>query len=106
MIPRAPLRPCANTRCTRQVFDAKIVKDRGAPVDVVLDAQASTWAEGARIKLTTSDHLPPGQQHAEKLTGAQIHRAFGVREMYVEHAEVCEADQRRKGAKKKDGTHA
>jgi hypothetical protein len=104
--PRAPLRPCGNTRCKRQVFDATIVKARGAPVAVVLDAEPSTWANGARIKLIESGHLPGGQQHADKLTAAQIHRAFAVTHLYVEHAEVCQAEQRKKKAKKADGSHA
>jgi hypothetical protein len=103
---RAPLRACANSRCRRKVFDATLVKDRGAPVDVVLDAQPRTWEQGGRIRLCVSDHLPPGRQNAEKLTGASTRRAFAVREFYVEHSELCEAEQRKKGAKKKDGTHA
>ena len=103
---RAPLRPCANTRCKRLVFDAQVVKDRGAPLDVVLDAQPRTWADGARVKLVESGHLPDGVQHVKKLTASQVHQAFAVAGLYVEHREVCEAEQRRTKAKKKDGTHA
>jgi hypothetical protein len=104
--PRAPLRPCSSTRCKRRVFDAVIIKARGAPVDVVLDGQPSTWADGARFRLLVSDHLPDGQQNAEKLTAAQIHRAFAAQHLYVEHAEMCQAEQRKKKAKKADGSHA
>lgn len=95
------LRPCSNDRCHRRGFDAKIIKVRGAPVDVVLDGQPKTWAEGARIKLVDSRHLP--HQRVKQLTAASIREAFGVRALYVEHAEVCEAEQRKKKAKKVDG---
>jgi hypothetical protein len=101
--PRAPLRPCVSSRCTRKVFDAKIVKTRGAPEAIVVDAQPSTWADGARIKLLESSHLPDGQQNVDRLTAAQISRAFAAPHLYVEHAEVCEAEQRKKKAKKADG---
>jgi len=101
--PRAPLRPCANSRCKRLVFDATIVKQRGAPVDVVLDAVPQTWQQGARIRLCQSGHLPAGKQNVEKLTAASAHRAFSSPLLYVEHAEVCEADQRKRRAKKTEG---
>jgi hypothetical protein len=86
------------------VFPGRIVKARGAPTDVVLDAEPSTWERGARIKLNGMQVA--GFELAEKLTQSQIHKAFAVKEMYVPHAEVCEAAQKKTGAKKKDGTHA
>jgi hypothetical protein len=98
------LRPCANTRCKRRVFDAKIIPAHGAPLDIVLDAQPLTWPDGARIKLLPSEHSP--HQLAQKLTAAQIHQAFAVRELYVLHREVCQAEQRKTRAKKADGSHA
>lgn len=99
-----PVVPCEHGRCRRKVFPARIFKARGAPVDVVLDATPSTWAEGARIKLAGVNSM--GQQLAEKLTSSQVHRAFAVKEMYVPHEQVCQVAQKRTGAKKKDGTHA
>lgn len=99
--PSVPLRACSNTRCKRRVFDAKIIKRKGVPVDVVIDAEPSTWADGARMKLLPSEHLP--HQVVEKLTAAQIHRAFAVRALYVEHREVCQAEQHRTRAKKTEG---
>jgi len=102
--PRAPLRPCQYApRCKRQVFDAKILKQRGAPLDIVLDAVPQTWEEGARIRLTNSGHLPEGRQLAEKLTAVSGGRAFSSPGLYVEHHEVCEAEQRRTRAKKTEG---
>jgi hypothetical protein len=95
-----PLRPCEHTRCKRQVFDAKIVKKSGV-ADVVLDAVPKTWEEGARFKLVPSWHVP--HQLVEKLTATQIHRAFAVRHLYVEHAEVCETEQRKRKVSKKTG---
>lgn len=85
-------------RCSRPVLDAKIVKDRGAPVDVVLDAEPSTWAEGARIRLLAADHVP--HQLAQRLTTAR--GAFAVTALYVEHRERCEAEQRRTKAKTRE----
>ena len=98
------LRACSNTRCHRQVFDAKIVKRRGVPVDLVLDAEPSTWDNGARIRLIPSGHV--AHQLVDKLTASQIHKAFAARELYVEHREVCEGEQRKTKAKKADGSHA
>lgn len=93
------LRPCANDRCRRMVFDAQILKARGAPVAVVLDGEASTWQEGARLKL-----LPHGATPlVKKLTASTIHEAFAVTALYVEHREVCEAEARRTKAKKTEG---
>ena len=99
--PSVPLRACSNTRCKRQVFDAKIIRKRGVPIDVVIDAEPSTWADGARVKLIPSRHLP--HQVVEKLTGAQARQGFGLLALYVEHHEVCEAEQRRTRAKKTEG---
>jgi hypothetical protein len=104
MADQPELRACTNTRCRRKVFDAKIIKTRGVPVDIVVDAAPSTWAEGARIKLLPSEHLP--HQLVEKLTAAQIHRAFAVHALYVEHREMCQGAQRRTAAKKRSDTHA
>lgn len=98
------LRSCDNARCKRKVFDAKIIKAKGVPVDIVVDAAPSTWAAGARIKLLPSGHLP--HQLVEKLTATQVHRAFAVRALYVEHKEVCQVAQRRTAAKKGRGVHA
>lgn len=88
-------------RCRRQVFPARIVKNRGVPTDVVLDAAPSTWQEGARIKLNGMQVA--GFELASKLTQSQIHKAFAATEMYVPHDEVCGAAQKKTGAKKKDG---
>lgn len=96
-----PLHPCEHARCNRMVFDAKIVKARGVPVDVIVDAAPSTWELGARIKLVPSWHVP--HQLVEKLTTTQIHRAFAARALYVEHAEVCDAVQRKRKAGKNTG---
>jgi hypothetical protein len=84
----------------------KIMKSRGAPVAEQLDAVPSTWGEGARIKLIPSDHLPGGEQLAEKLTAAQISRAFAVKHLYVPHADRCPAQKKKTGKSKSDrGTH-
>lgn len=99
-----PVVACEHPRCRRKVFPARIVKARGVPTDVVLDAEPSTWDRGARIKLVGFQQQ--GFEVVDKLTQSQIHKAFGVGELYVPHAEVCEAAQKRTGAKKKDGTHA
>lgn len=69
----------------------------------ILDGEPKTWDEGARIKLLNSDHMPDGVQLAEKLTSAQLHKAFAVKEWYVPHATVCEAFQKRTAASKRSG---
>lgn len=82
------------------------MKARGAPVAEEVDAAPSTWADGARIKLLPSDHLPDGEQLAEKLTQAQISRAFAVRHLYVLHADRCPAQKKKTGKTKQErGTH-
>lgn len=94
-------RPCEHARCRRRVFDARHIKQRGAPVDLVLDAESRAWIDGARFKV-----MPTGQAvtTVQKLTASTIHKAFGRdTALYVEHREVCEAEQRKTGAKKKDG---
>lgn len=85
-------RPCAHGRCGRRVFDAQMIKQRGAPVALVLDAEPRAWVDGARYKVK-----PTGAATVtvSKLTAATIHQAFGNVLLYVEHAEVCEAEQRR-----------
>lgn len=96
-VPRA----CEHRRCRRRVFDANIIKNRGAPEAVVLDAEPKAWIDGGRFKI-----LPTGQPvtTVQKLTASQIHRAFGRNTaLYVEHREVCEAEQRRTTAKKTAG---
>ena len=100
-----PGRPCEHApRCKRAVFDAHIVKNRGAPVALVLDAEPKTWQDGARLLIT-----PTGGEGVTvlKLTAATIHNAFGsgVR-LFVEHREVCQAEARRTTAKKKGTGHA
>lgn len=106
MTSRSPERPCGRGRCKRSLFTVQITKTRGAPVEEELDAVPSTWADGARIKLLISDHLPDGVQLAEKLTQAQIGRAFAVRHLYVPHADRCSAQKRKTGKSKRDrGTH-
>lgn len=106
MTPRAPVRPCGRGRCKQSLFVVKIMKNRGAPVAEEVDAAPSTWLEGARIKLIPSDHLPDGEQLAEKLTAAQAHRAFATRDLWVPHADRCPAQKKKTGKSKKDrGTH-
>lgn len=106
MTPRAPIQPCGRGRCKRSVYTVKIMKARGVPLAEEVDAEPSTWADGARIKLVPSDHLPDGEQLAEKLTATQIHRAFGVRDLFVPHADLCPAQKKRTGKSKRDrGTH-
>ncbi len=101
------LRACPYApRCARQVFPVKIMKAKGVPVAEVLDAVPVSWAEGARIKLIVSEHLPRGQQLAEKLTASQAWRAFAVKAFYVPHAEVCEAAQRKTTTNRKRSGHA
>lgn len=95
-----PSRPCAHSRCGRRVFDAQLIKQKGAPVALVLDAEPRAWVDGARYKLKPTGAVTVTVQ---KLTAAQIHQAFGNVLLYVEHAEVCEAEQRKKKAKKVDG---
>lgn len=104
MIPQVLLVACEHGHCRRKVFRAKIMKQSGAPVDVVLDAEASDWAYGARIKLTGVNSI--GEQLARKLTLSQIHEAFAVRELYVEHSERCEVAMKRKPAARKREGHA
>lgn len=101
--PPERLRPCEHSRCKRQVFGATIVRSRGTPIDLLVDAQPVTWPEGGRIKLLDSRHS--AHQLADKLTAATMYRGFGT-ELYIEHREVCEAQQRRTKAKKADGSHA
>jgi hypothetical protein len=103
---RSPVAPCGRGRCKRSRFTVKVMKARGAPVDEEIDATPSTWAEGARIKLIPSDHLPDGVQLAEKLTAAQISRAFAVKHLYVPHADRCSAQKKKTGRTKQErGTH-
>lgn len=103
---RAPVRPCGRGRCKGKLFDVRIMKNRGAPVDEEVDAVPSTWADGARIKLIPSDHLPAGQQLAEKLTAAQAHRAFATPQLWVPHADRCPAQKKKTGKSKSDkGAH-
>lgn len=78
------------------------MKARGAPVEEEVDTEPSTWAEGARIKLLISDHLPDGEQLAEKLTQAQISRAFAVKHLYVPHADRCPAQKKKTGKSRSD----
>lgn len=78
------------------------MKNRGAPVEVEVDAEPSTWANGARIKLVPSDHLPDGEQLAEKLTAAQAHRAFATPHLWVPHVDLCSAQKKKTGKTKKD----
>lgn len=100
------MRPCGRGRCKRNLFNVKIMKAKGVPVEEEVDAVPSTWLEGARIKLIPSDHLPDGEQLAEKLTAAQAHRAFATPHLYVPHADLCPAQKKRTGKKKADrGTH-
>lgn len=95
--------PCRYApRCTREVFPVRLMKEHGAPVDELLDARPGSWAEGARIKLLPSEHLPRGQQLAKVLTAAGVRQAFAA-VLYVPHAEVCEAQQRRRVTGRKDG---
>lgn len=106
MTPRVPAVPCGRGRCKRDVYHVKIMKSRGAPVGEEIDVRPSTWELGARIKLIPSDHLPEGEQLAEKLTQAQISRAFAVKHLYVPHADVCPSQKKKTGKSKKDrGTH-
>lgn len=106
MTPRSPSVPCGRGRCKRNVHHVKIMKNRGAPVAEEIDARPSTWAEGARIKLLISDHLPDGEQLAEKLTATQIGRAFAVTHLWVPHADVCPAQKKKTGKSKTDrSTH-
>lgn len=97
MTPRAPLTPCGRGRCKRSLFAVTILKARGAPVVEEVDAAPSTWLEGARIKLVPSDHLPEGEQLAEKLTAAQAHKAFATRDLWVPHADRCSAQKKKTG---------
>lgn len=107
MTPRASTTPCGRGRCKRSLFVVKIAKSRGAPVDEEVDAEPSTWEAGARIRLVVSDHLPDGVQLAEKLTQAQISRAFAVRHLYVPHADRCSAQKKKTGRTRQErGTHA
>jgi hypothetical protein len=105
MTPRVPPVPCGRGRCKRTVYHVKIMKNRGAPVGEEIDALASTWADGARIKLIPSDHLPDGEQLAEKLTAAQAHRAFATRDLYVPHADQCPAQKKKTTTAKKNRGH-
>jgi hypothetical protein len=106
MTPRSPITDCGRGRCRRKVFKVKIIKARGVPAEEELDSVPQTWEEGARIKLTMSGHLPDGEQHAEKLTASQIHRAFAVKELYVPHADLCPAQKRKTGTTRKGGGRA
>lgn len=106
MTPRAPIVPCEHGRCRRKVFQARVWKQRGAPEVVVLDAEPVSWADGARIKLLQSGHLPDGVQLVKKLTNRMIHEAFAVPGLYVPHSERCEVALKRKGAAKKGAGHA
>lgn len=96
-----PLRPCEHARCKRRVFDAQIIKLRGAPVELVLDAVPQTWEQGARLKI-----IPAGgvKITVTKLTATMAYKAFGRDVvLYVEHREMCQAEQRKTKAKKGAG---
>jgi hypothetical protein len=104
--PRSPLTPCGRGRCKRNTYTVKIMKARGAPVAEEIDAEPSTWVDGARIKLLPSDHLPDGEQLAERLTQAQMGRAFAVKHLYVPHADRCSAQKKKTGRTKQErSTH-
>lgn len=106
MTPRSAVTPCGRGRCRRSLFKVQILKNRGVPVEEEVDAEPSTWADGARIRLITSDHLPGGVQHAEKLTATQVHRAFAVAHLYIPHADRCSAQKKKTGKSKTDrSTH-
>lgn len=105
MTPRVPSVPCGRGRCKRNVYHVKIMKARGAPVGEEIDAEPSTWLEGARIKLLPSGHLPDGEQLAEKLTAAQISRAFAVKHLWVPHADRCPAQKKKTTTTKKNRGH-
>lgn len=93
-------RACTHTRCRRRAFDAHMIKLKGAPVALVLDAEPRAWIDGARYKI-----IDTGQPVTTviKLTAAQMHKAFGNVLLYVEHREVCEAEQHKTKAKKTEG---
>lgn len=95
--PRSPPVPCGRGSCKRKVYHVKIMKNRGAPLTEELDDRPSTWAEGARIKLIPSDHLPDGEQLVEKLTAAQAHRAFATPNLWVPHADRCPSQKKKTG---------
>lgn len=106
MIPRSPKTPCGRGRCKGSVYTVKIMKSRGAPVGEEIDSVPSMWQDGARIKLVPSDHLPDGEQLAEKLTAAQAHRAFATRDLWVPHADRCPAQKKKTGKTKQErATH-
>lgn len=103
---RSAVTPCGRGRCKRKLFAVQIMKARGAPVTEEVDAEPSTWTDGARIKLVPSDHLPDGVQLAEKLTAAQAHKAFATRDLWVPHADRCPAQKKKTGKSKADrSTH-
>lgn len=104
MTPQVPLVACEHRRCRRKVFRAKVMKQSGAPIDVILDGAPSTWVDGARVKLTGVNSI--GEQLARRLTQSQIHEAFAVRELYVEHSERCEVAMKRKPTARKKEGHA
>lgn len=100
---RAVPRPCIHApRCKRQVATVTVVTTKTS-AHLIIDAQPKLWEEGARIKLINSDHLPDGKQLAEKLTASQLHRAFGVKEFFIPHDEVCQVAQKRRTASKRSG---
>ena len=106
MTPRSPLVPCGRGRCKRNVYHVKIMKARGAPVAEEIDERPSKWLEGARIRLLPSDHLPDGEQLAEKLTATMIHKAFAIVHLWVPHADVCPAQKKKTGRSRTDrSTH-
>ncbi len=102
--PGVPLQPCVHARCRRRVFPVWVMKQRGAPETVVLDAEPSTWEKGARIKLTTVN--AEGRQLAQRLTNRQLHLAFAVREFYVPHEELCEVARKKRPTAKRGAGHA
>lgn len=97
-------RACEHRRCRRRVFSANLIKARGAPVTLILDAEPKAWIDGGRYKI-----LPTGQPvtTVQKLTATTIHKAFGRNTaLYIEHREVCEAEQRKRATARKCAGHA
>ncbi len=88
MTPESQKRTCEKLRCRAKVFDAlEIAVDAGMHKKVVLDVEPTTWADGARYRMSAQQ--PPDATEIHVVLVRTGGAAFGIRTMYRRHAESC-----------------
>jgi hypothetical protein len=86
--PASTARTCERLRCNAEVFDAlEVAVGAGMHKKVVLDVEPTTWAGGARHRLSTQQ--PPDAHEVHVVLVRNSIAAFGLRAMYRRHAESC-----------------